>query len=60
MEQFKAVNEAEGAAVKALLAYMQGGGSDNKKLMQLTDQMTSAHDKKMGIYQELQRFRLDK
>ncbi len=60
LEQFRAANDAEGAAIKVLLAYMQSGGNDNKKLMELTDWMTTAHDKKMQIYQDMQRFRLDK
>lgn len=60
MEQFKAVNEAEGVAIKNLLTYMQSGGKDNKKLMELTDAMTSAHERKMQIYQEMQKFRIDR
>lgn len=60
MEQFRAANDAEGAAIRALLAYMQGGGNDNKRLMELTDGMTLAHDKKMQIYKEMQQFRIDR
>ncbi len=60
MEQFKAANDAEGVAIKNLLAYMQSGGNDNKKLMELTNSMTSAHEKKMHIYQEMQKLRIDR
>jgi hypothetical protein len=54
LEQFQAVNEAEGVAINELLAYMQGGGRDNQILEALTSRMTSTHDKKMEIYAKLQ------
>lgn len=60
MEQFGAANDAEGVAIKVLLAYMQGGGNDQQKLMELTNNMTATHDRKMQIYQEMQQFRIDK
>lgn len=60
LEQFQAANEAEGVAIKELLAYMQGGGRDNQRIEALTNCMTSAHDKKMDIYAQLQSVKLDK
>jgi hypothetical protein len=59
MEQFKEANAAEGAAITALHDYMKAGGKDNKKLMQLTNEMTAANDKKMQIYQQMKKFRID-
>ena len=60
LEQFQAANEAEGVAIKELLAYMQGGGRDNQTLEALTNRMTSTHDKKMDIYAQLEAVRIDK
>jgi hypothetical protein len=60
LEQFQAANEAEGIAIKELLADMQAGGNDNQKLEALTNRMTNTHDKKMDIYAQLQSVRLDK
>jgi hypothetical protein len=60
MQQFMAANEAEGVAIKALLAYMQGGGNDMAQMKRLSDSMTVAHDNKMNIYAKMQQFRLDR
>ena len=60
MQQFMAAGETEGAATKVLLAFMQSGSKDENKLKELTDNMTSAHDNKMKIYAEMQKYRLDK
>ena len=60
LKKFQAANEAEGVAIKELLAYMQGGGRDNQTLEALTDRMTNTHDKKMDIYTKLRSVRLDK
>lgn len=59
MEQFVAADEAEGAATQALLAYMQSGANDRTRMKELGDAMTSAHDNKMQIYAQMQKFRLD-
>ncbi len=52
LEQFQAANEAEGIAIKELLAYMQGGGRDDQRIEALTNRMSSAHNKKMDLYGE--------
>jgi hypothetical protein len=59
LKELRSASEAEGAAINALLSYMQNGGRDNNRLLELTNEMTSSHDKKMQIYQEMQQFRLD-
>lgn len=60
LEKFCSASDAEGVAIKALLAYMQGGGNDDNKLSALTERMIMAHDSAVRIYQEMQQFRLDK
>lgn len=60
MEQFRSAHDAEGIAIKALLAYMESDGNDKSRLSELTDKMTAAHDVKMRIYEQMQSFRLDK
>jgi len=59
MEKFRAVNDSEGFAIKALLEYMQSGGIDQNILLKLSENMESAHNHKMLIYQELQQYRID-
>ena len=60
LEQFQAATEAEGVAIKELLAYMKGGGEDNQTIEALTNRMTNTHDKQMNIFAQLQSVRLDK
>jgi hypothetical protein len=60
LRQFQEASDAEGVAIRALLAYLQSGGRDHQRLEELTDSMTAAHDKKMGILDQLQPFRVDK
>jgi hypothetical protein len=60
IEQLRAASDAEGVAIRALLAYMKPGGNDSQKLGELTDQMTAAGAAKMRIVRELEPYRLDK
>lgn len=60
LEQFKAAQDAEGAAIKALHDALKSGLKDGAVLMALTDRMTAAHNKKMDIWDQLQPQRLDK
>lgn len=60
LEQFKAAQDAESAAITALHDAMKSGMKDNKTLMALTECMNETHNKKMDIWDELQQFRLDK
>lgn len=54
LEQFHAANDAEGVAIKILLAYLQNGGRDKQKLKELRGSQMEAHNKKMDILDKLQ------
>ncbi len=60
LEEFQLANEAEGVAIKELLAYMQGGGRDRERMGTLTNAMSKAHGRKMDVYARLSEVRLDK
>lgn len=59
IQRYKAAHDAEGAAIQALLSYMQSGGVDQERLSKLTDAMTAALDKTTEIYADMQVFRID-
>ncbi len=59
LRQFKTAQEAEGAAITALHEAMRGGITDKAILMALTDRMTEAHNKKMDIWDQVEKLRLD-
>jgi hypothetical protein len=59
LEQFKAAQEAEGAAIMTLHDALKGGVTDKVILAALTDQMTEAHNKKMDIWDQFEKLRLD-
>jgi hypothetical protein len=59
LRQFEAANEAEGAAIRAVRA-AQEARADTSTIMGLIDRMTEAHNKKMDIWEQLERLRLDK
>ncbi|MCK9201351.1 MAG: hypothetical protein M0P59_07200 [Gallionella sp.] len=59
LEQFKAAQEAESAAIMALHEAMKGGITDKEILTALTDHMTEAHNKKMDIWDQVEKLRLD-
>ena len=56
-KEFRAASYSEEVATKNLYAYIKSGGTDNAEHMRLVDLMTSAHNEKTRIYQELQKFR---
>ena len=57
--QFSAAQSVEVTAIAALHDALRGGVKDNEILMTLTDRMTEAHQKKMGIWHQLQQHRID-
>jgi hydrogenase maturation factor len=59
IEKLQTAQAIEGAAITALHDAMKGGMKDNATLMALTDRMTEAHNKKMDIWDQLQKHRLD-
>jgi hypothetical protein len=59
LEQFKIAQEVEGAAITALHHALKGGMKDTGILMDLTDRMTESHNKKMALWAEIQKHRLD-
>lgn len=59
LEQFKAAEEAEGDAIAELHDAMKVGGADKAILTALTDHMTEAHNKKMDIWDQVEKLRLD-
>jgi hypothetical protein len=60
IEQLQAANEAQSVALKALLAYMKGGGRDRAQIKELTRPMSQAHDRMTALYTQLQHLRLDR
>ena len=59
LEEFNVANEIEANAVKELRDYMQAGGKDEAILIELTNKMEETHNKKMELYQQVQKFKLD-
>lgn len=57
-EKYKIAREAEAVATKQLLAAMESGNRDMPTLEDLTQSMTAAHNKAMGIWDQLQQFKL--
>ena len=60
LEQFKAANETQGKAIKALLAYLETPNHDMKVAVQLSNQMEEASNEVARIYNQLEAVRLDK
>lgn len=60
LERYKAAKDEEKIAIDRLHAALAGGERDQKKLLELTEQMEKAHNAAMSIYQELSNARLDK
>jgi hypothetical protein len=60
LKKLKAASDAEGVAVAALLAYMQGGGKDDAQLGALADQMTATHHEKLASCRSFRRTTRDK
>lgn len=58
LQELQRASEDEGVAIKALNAYLQGGGKDSSEMSRLTDLMTAAHDRVMQIYQQMQQFKI--
>jgi hypothetical protein len=60
LEQFKAANEEQGAAIDALLAYLNVPNHDMKVAVKLSQQMEEASNKVAKIYNQLEAVRLDR
>ena len=59
LEQFKAAQDAEGRAIRAVRT-AQEIGADSATLIGLINQMTEIHNKKMSIWNQLEKQQLDK
>ena len=59
IEQLKLANEHEGVAILALQAEMQKEIKDQNTIMLLTEKMSESHNKKMALWSELEKLRID-
>ena len=57
MSKYREADEAESVAIKALDEYMKAGGGE--LIRDLSEKIESAHAKKLSIYNEMQKYRLD-
>jgi hypothetical protein len=60
LEQLRIAKEAEAIAIRALGSALKSGVKNTETLRTLSDQMTEAHNNSMDIWNQLQKFRLDK
>ena len=58
LEQFKAANEEQGAAINALLAHLNIPNHDRNIAIQLSQQMEEASDKVAIIHNQLEAVRI--
>ena len=54
IERLLAANAVEGDAISELNSYMSGSNIESKRLNELIDRSTRAHNEKMDIWQRLQ------
>lgn len=59
LEQFKAAQDAEDRAIRTVRT-AQEMGTDSATLIDLINQMTEIHNKKMSIWNQLEEQKLDK